>query len=79
MEHFLNEAMIDEFRLRLEEEEKSSATIDKYIRDVRTFFAYAGVTESINKTTMIAYKICSSQCEFDADICEYFFEANELA
>lgn len=37
MEHFLNEAMIDEFRLRLEEEEKSSATIDKYIRDVRTF------------------------------------------
>ncbi len=56
MEHFLNEAMIDEFRLRLEEEEKSSATIDKYIRDVRTFFAYAGVTESINKTTMIAYK-----------------------
>lgn len=58
MEHFLNEAMIDEFRLRLEEEEKSSATIDKYIRDVRTFFAYAGVTESINKTTMIAYKEC---------------------
>lgn len=56
MEHFLNEAMIDEFRLRLEEEEKSSATIDKYIRDVRTFFAYAGVAESINKTTMIAYK-----------------------
>ena len=56
MEHFLNEAMIDEFRLRLEEEEKSSATIDKYIRDVRTFFVYAGVTESINKTTMIAYK-----------------------
>ncbi|HAP20955.1 MAG TPA: integrase [Lachnospiraceae bacterium] len=56
MEHFLNEAMIDEFRLRLEEGEKSSATIDKYIRDVRTFFAYAGVTESINKTTMIAYK-----------------------
>lgn len=56
MEHFLNEAMIDEFRLRLEEEEKSSATIDKYIRDVQTFFAYAGVTESINKTTMIAYK-----------------------
>lgn len=58
MEHFLNEAMIDEFRLRLEEEEKLSATIDKYIRDVRTFFAYAGVTESINKTTMIAYKEC---------------------
>lgn len=56
MEYFLNEAMIDEFRLRLEEEEKSSATIDKYIRDVRTFFVYAGVTESINKTTMIAYK-----------------------
>ena len=56
MEHFLNEVMIDEFRLRLEEEEKSSATIDKYIRDVRTFFAYAGVAESINKTTMIAYK-----------------------
>lgn len=56
MEHFLNEAMIDEFGLRLKEEEKSSATIDKYIRDVRTFFAYAGVTESINKTTMIAYK-----------------------
>lgn len=37
MEHFLNEAMIDEFQLRLEEDEKSKATIEKYIRDVRAF------------------------------------------
>lgn len=56
MEHFLNEAMIDEFQLRLEEDEKSKATIEKYIRDVRAFFAYVGVSVSINKTTMIAYK-----------------------
>ena len=56
MEHFLNEAMIDEFQLRLEEDEKSKATIEKYIRDVRAFFAYVGVSASINKTTMIAYK-----------------------
>lgn len=56
MEHFLNETMIDEFRLRLEEDEKSKVTIEKYIRDVRAFFMYAGVSVGISKTTMIAYK-----------------------
>lgn len=56
MEHFLNETMIDKFRLRLEEDEKSKVTIEKYIRDVRAFFVYAGVSVEISKTTMIAYK-----------------------
>lgn len=56
MEHRLNETMIDEFRKQLEEDEKAEATIEKYIRDIKAFLAYAGMSGNVNKAVVIAYK-----------------------
>lgn len=50
----LTEKHIEKFRRFLQEEEKSNATIEKYIRDARAFFAFCG--ETIEKNTVIAYK-----------------------
>lgn len=43
------------FAVHLQEEEKSRATIEKYLRDVRSFLAYLG-DEPADKTTVIGYK-----------------------
>lgn len=43
------------FERYLTEEEKSRATIEKYLRDVRSFFRFSN-TGSISKEQMIAYK-----------------------
>lgn len=43
------------FAVHLQEEEKSRATIEKYLRDVRSFLAYLG-DEPADKTTVIEYK-----------------------
>lgn len=56
MEHLLNETMIDEFRKRLEEDEKAKATIEKYIRDIKAFLAYVGMSTNVDKAVVIAYK-----------------------
>lgn len=56
MEHILNEMMIYEFQKKLEEDEKSDATIKKYVRDIGTFFRYIGSKGSVDKARMIAYK-----------------------
>ena len=47
--------IIDDFRKNLELQEKSTATIEKYIRDVKAFSVYAQ-NEVITKETVIAYK-----------------------
>lgn len=47
--------IIDDFRKNLELQEKSMATIEKYIRDVKAFSVYAQ-NEAITKETVIAYK-----------------------
>lgn len=52
--HNLTIRKIEAFRKYLVEEEKSEATIEKYIRDVNAFFAFAG--SEICKDTVIAYK-----------------------
>lgn len=52
---FLTAAEIAEFKGHLTLEERSAATIEKYIRDVRTFAAYAQKAE-ITKETVIDYK-----------------------
>ena len=52
---FLTAAEIAEFKNHLTLEERSAATIEKYIRDVRAFAAYAPDGE-ITKETVIAYK-----------------------
>lgn len=51
----LTDKHIKAFAVYLKSEEKSENTIEKYIRDVRTFAAYVGDTE-ISKETVITYK-----------------------
>ena len=51
----LTETQIAAFAVYLKSEEKSENTVEKYIRDVRAFYAYVGETE-ITKETVIAYK-----------------------
>ena len=43
------------FERYLTKEEKSRATVEKYLRDVRSFFRFSN-TGSISKEQMIAYK-----------------------
>ena len=43
------------FACRMREEEKSAATVEKYLRDVRRFWAFAGDVP-IEKDTVLAYK-----------------------
>ena len=54
-EYLLTNKEITRFREHLREEEKSKNTLDKYIRDVKAFVAYA-LNINITKETVIAYK-----------------------
>lgn len=56
MKHFINRKMIEEFRQYLEEEERSRATVEKYVRDVKMFFLFMGENGEVDKTEVIAYK-----------------------
>lgn len=49
------QASLSAFRARLEEDEKSGNTIDKYLRDAASFFAFAGERE-ITKELVREYK-----------------------
>lgn len=51
----LNAETVEQFRRYLEREEKSAATIEKYIRDVRAFSSYIK-TASVTKDAVIGYK-----------------------
>ena len=46
---------IQAFELYLRDEEKSTATVEKYIRDVRCFAEFAGEAE-LSKQTVLEYK-----------------------
>lgn len=50
----ITEKMIDEFKEYLILAERSDATIEKYIRDVRAFAAHAQ-SGSVTKETVIAF------------------------
>ncbi len=52
---FITEKMIAEFKEHLILEERSVATIQKYIRDVKTFTVYAQ-NSTITKGIVVAYK-----------------------
>ena len=54
-ETYITETMIEQYAHKLYEEEKSSATIEKYVRDVSAFSKYAG-NQAITKELTIAYK-----------------------
>ncbi len=47
---------LGEYRAYLAQKEKSIATIDKYLRDVRTFMQWLGGGQDITKEKVIAYK-----------------------
>ena len=55
MKRFLDSKKIREFELHLRNEERSAATIEKYLHDVRTFLTFAGENE-ITKQTVLDYK-----------------------
>ena len=52
---YINSEIIRRFQKHLMEEEKSDATIEKYIRDVKAFVSYINGA-AITKETVIAYK-----------------------
>lgn len=54
-ERKITEKLIQTFQQYLIEEEKSAATVEKYIRDVRAFAVYVG-ENCITKEVMMAYK-----------------------
>ena len=54
-ERFLNTALISAYRANLIREEKSTATVEKYLRDVRAFSAYVG-ERCVTKELTVAYK-----------------------
>ncbi len=52
----LKNSDIDEYRKYLLREEKSSATVEKYLRDVRAFFVFAKTNEVV-KELAVSYKM----------------------
>ena len=55
MERYLTRQRLTLFLKHLQREEKSPATIEKYLRDINALRAYAGQT-AISKELMVAYK-----------------------
>ena len=51
----LTSAQILKFKNYLIEEEKSKSTLEKYIRDIETFYAWIGDNE-LNKLCLLNYK-----------------------
>ena len=56
MKHEISENRMEIFRMKLLEDEKSKATIDKYMKDVRMFFRTAERTGGVDKELVMAYK-----------------------
>lgn len=54
-DNILHQAYIDQFSNYLLREEKSTATQEKYLRDVRAFYAFAG-SRPVTKEMVVAYK-----------------------
>ena len=55
MERILNVKKVQEFESYLRNEERSEATVEKYVRDVRFFEAFVGNAE-ISKQIVLEYK-----------------------
>ena len=52
----INIEEIDHYRRELMEAEKSAATVEKYIRDIRTFVQWLGDDRAVSKERVIQYK-----------------------
>lgn len=55
MENHMTKELIEGFQTRLVEAEKSAATIQKYLRDLKAFFAFIG-EDAVTKEAAIRYK-----------------------
>ena len=56
MDRKIDVDVLNRFKGHLTEEERSPATIEKYLRDVKKFSSFAGIGVEITKETVIAYK-----------------------
>ena len=56
MEHKINQSMLELFRQRLIEGEKSNVTLEKYMRDVKAFWKFSETYGYVNKEVVSAYK-----------------------
>lgn len=54
-ERIMTEGLLEEYRMRLYEEEKAEQTVKKYVRDARKLMEYAGGRE-ITKSLVVEYK-----------------------
>lgn len=54
--YILTGKIIEEYRTKLLEEERSAGTVSKYMRDIQTFFAFLPDDRLVNKEVVIAYK-----------------------
>lgn len=52
----VTEKKLRDFGIYLYEQERSQATIDKYLRDLKKFFLFLGKDRNVNKEKMILYK-----------------------
>ena len=55
MERHLTEGLLLTFQAELEREERSPATVEKYLRDVKTFFGFQG-NQWVTKEGVIRFK-----------------------
>ncbi len=62
-DRYLTNILIKDFHSYLRTEEKSSATIDKYMRDVRYFYEFAG-NATVSKDLVISYKGHLLECNY---------------
>ena len=53
---YITEEDLERFRRYLQERENSTATIEKYLRDVKKFVQYTGFDTPVNKGRLLAYK-----------------------
>ena len=58
----INGQLIEKFKSNLIDEEKSQATIEKYIRDVTAFFAWLPHSEIEKKTSVWKLRMGNSAC-----------------
>ena len=56
MKRTMNKTLLSQFQGRLMEDERSAATVEKYLRDLRAFYAYIGENGAFTKADVIAYK-----------------------
>lgn len=56
MRHIISLELLEKFREKMWEDERSKATVEKYLRDIRTFIEFAGEESKIDKDTVMAYK-----------------------